>query len=353
MEAPVVINDSNPLNIDTFNLNYKDKEYKLTICRTSVSLKLTLNQIEYPFIFESNFTFEELLKLSNIFGIFNSLEEIQKSLKNTIDAKKFELINTQNNQINIGLKVNIFEKRIDISIPLIQREFNQKEINGKLLKENFKLKKEINNLKEENKNIKLTLNEIQNRLNELGQFKNNSSNNNITITSSTIATTSEQNNLIINRLKSVEQFLNLKNFQFTLLYRGTRDGDDSQTFHRLCDNYRNILVLVETTKNRKFGGFCSIGYKSEGDGKKDNSAFIFSLDKLKIYNVIKGEQAVFWGSEYGPLFAGGMTVVSNKFFTNKSYSNSKNNYYQLQEDYELNGGEFTYLIKEVEVYKIN
>ena len=48
-----------------------------------------------------------------------------------------------------------------------------------------------------------------------------------------------------------------------------------------------------------------------------------------------------------------MTVVSNKFFINKSYSNSKNNYYQLQEDYELNGGEFTYLIKEVEVYKIN
>ena len=297
MEAPVVINDSNPLNIDNFNLNYKDKEYKLTICRTSVSLKLTLNQIEYPFIFESNFTYEELVKLSNIFGIFNSLEEIQKSLKNTIDAKKFELINTQNNQINIGLKVNIFEKRIDISIPLIQREFNQKEINEKLLKENFKLKKEINNLKEENKYIKLTLNEIQNRLNVLGQLKSDSSNNDITITSSTIATTSEQNNLIINRLKSVEQFLNLKNFQFTLLYRGTRDGDDSQTFHKLCDNYRNILVLVETTKNRKFGGFCSIGYKSEGDGKKDNSAFIFSLDKLKIYNVIKDEQAVFWGSE--------------------------------------------------------
>ena len=184
MEAPVVINDSNPLNIDTFNLNYKDKEYKLTICRTSVALKLTLNQIDYPFIFESKFTYEELVEISNIFGIFNSLEEIQKSLKNTIDAKKFELINTQNNQINIGLKVNIFEKRIDISIPLIQREFNQKEINEKLLKENFELKKEINNLKEENKNIKLTLNEIQNRLNELGQFKNNSSNNNITITSS-------------------------------------------------------------------------------------------------------------------------------------------------------------------------
>ena len=84
-----------------------------------------------------------------------------------------------------------------------------------------------------------------------------------------------------------------KFFEFNLLYRGTRDGDDSIIFHKLCDDKENILVLIGTTKRRKFGGFCSIGYKSIGDSQIDNSAFIFSLDKLKIYNVIKNKTAVF------------------------------------------------------------
>ena len=260
-----------------------------------------------------------------------------------------------NNQINLNLKVNIFKKIIDINIPLTQREISQKEINEKVMNENNELKKEINHLKEENKNIKLSLDLIQKKLNEFEDFINNyiSSNDNSSISNNNIILTKEQNNLIINRLKMVEQFKNTKNFKFELLYRGSRDGDDSKTFHNLCDNKRNILVLVETSKNLKFGGFCSIGYNSQGGAQKDNSAFIFSLDKLKTYNVIKDSTAVHWDINYGPLFAGSIEVVSNKFYSNTNYANSKNSYYELPENYELNNGESTYKIKEVEVFKIN
>ena len=191
-------------------------------------------------------------------------------------------------------------------------------------------------------------------MNEFENFKNILiSNNDCSITNSSIVKTKEHNNLIINRLKNIEQFKNSKNFTFELLYRGTRDGDDSKTFHKLCDNNRNILVLVETNKNKKFGGFCTIGYKSKGGNQQDNSAFIFSLDKLKTYNVIKNGTAIYCDEQYGPLFAGSMIVVNNKFFSNTNYANSRNNYYELSEDYELTGGEYEYKIKEVEVYKIN
>ena len=181
---------------------------------------------------------------------------------------------------------------------------------------------------------------------------NNSFKENNIFKNSTIFMTKEQINLIINRLKLVEQFRNKNDFNFELLYRGTRDGDESTTFHKLCDNKRNILVIVETTKNRKFGGFCSIGYKSQGASQKDNTAFIFSLDKMKIYEIIKDGTAVFWGNQYGPLFAGSKIVVENKFFSNNSYANEKNCYYQIPENYELNFGESSYIIKELEVYQI-
>ena len=111
--------------------------------------------------------------------------------------------------------------------------------------------------------------------------------------------------------------------------------------------------MVETSKNLKFGGFCSIGYKSQGGYQKDNSAFIFSLDKLKTYNVIKDSTAVYWDSDYGPLFAGDRIVVNNKFYSSTNYANQKNEYYELPENYELNNGESEYKIKELEVFKIN
>ena len=164
--------------------------------------------------------------------------------------------------------------------------------------------------------------------------------------------TKEQNNFLINRLKLVSHFIDKNNFEFNLLYRGTKDGDDSEIFHKLCDNKKNILVLIETTKNRKFGGFCSIGYKSLGNNQIDNSAFIFSLDKLKIYNVINNNTAVFWNSSYGPMFAGSKLAVVNRYFSYDSYALGKNDYYQIPEDYDYNGGESSYRIKEIEVYQV-
>ena len=356
MEAPTLLIESKTLSVDTFNLLFENKECTLNISRTSTSLKFVLKQTEYNNIYEGNFTLEELNKISNIFMLLNSLEEIQKSLKQTISSKKVKLIKVNINQINLILEANVFEKTIDIIIPLIQREINQKEIIEKLLNDNKDLKKEIiclkeenKNIKEENKNIKSTLDLIQKKLNEYDILLNNNNN----LKNSKISITNLQNNLLINRLKLVEQFKDKIYFEFNLLYRGTRDGDDSKTFHQLCDNKRNILVLVQTTKNKKFGGFCSIGYQSQGGAQKDNSAFIFSLDKLKIYNIIKDDTAVFWDSNSGPLFSGSTNVVDNKFFTKDCYSTPKNNYYQIPENYDYNGGEFKFRIKEIEVYQIN
>ena len=43
--------------------------------------------------------------------------------------------------------------------------------------------------------------------------------------------------------------------KFMLLYRASTDGDKAKIFHQKCDNHNMTLVLVETTKGVRFGGF--------------------------------------------------------------------------------------------------
>ena len=351
MDSPPTPISSQIISEETFNLKDKDKNIKLTVVRTTQFIKYNLNEIGSLDFFEGSFTFDDFKKISNVFGIFNSLDEIQNSLNNMFSSNKFELKVINENQINLNLKINILEKIIDVKIPLIQREMSQKEIIEKLLNDNKQLINEIKLLKEENQLIKLNLQKFRN---DFDNFKNEmkNKNENNPFKNSKIQISQEQTNLIINRLKLIPQFGNNYNLKFELLYRATRDGDAAEVFHRLCDNKQNILVIVETTKNRKFGGFCSIGYRSNGESQNDNTAFVFSFDKLKVYNVIKDNCAVYWDIQYGPMFAGSRIVADNKFLTNINYANGKNNYYEIPNNYELNGGEKTYLIKELEVYQI-
>ena len=47
-----------------------------------------------------------------------------------------------------------------------------------------------------------------------------------------------------------------------LLYRGSVDGFAASDFHRKCDNKGPTLTVVETIKNKKFGGYAALDWKS-------------------------------------------------------------------------------------------
>ena len=65
------------------------------------------------------------------------------------------------------------------------------------------------------------------------------------------------------------------------LYQATIDGDRGIDFHRKCDKIPNTLVLVKSAGNRRFGGFTTLTWDS--GRRSDKNAFLFSLDKNKIY----------------------------------------------------------------------
>jgi len=68
-----------------------------------------------------------------------------------------------------------------------------------------------------------------------------------------------------------------ENKSFSLLWRGSRDGFDAATFHRLCDGKANTVTVIKNTNGFIFGGYTSIPWSSSGGYKTDSTAFLFSL----------------------------------------------------------------------------
>ena len=46
-----------------------------------------------------------------------------------------------------------------------------------------------------------------------------------------------------------------KGAKFTLLYKATTHGDKASVFHEKCDSHQMTLILIETNKGIRFGGF--------------------------------------------------------------------------------------------------
>ena len=140
--------------------------------------------------------------------------------------------------------------------------------------------------------------------------------------------------------------------KFNIIYRASEHGDKAKIFHQKCDNHQMTLVLVETTKGRRFGGFTTKTWDGNCVKKIDNDAFVFSLDKHKIYDVHKNEFAIGGYPKFGPVFFGCQIRIYDEFFKKGGTTCHRTLNYKTKEDYELNSGEQTYIVKEIEVYDI-
>ncbi len=45
---------------------------------------------------------------------------------------------------------------------------------------------------------------------------------------------------------------------FNLIFKKSRDGSNVSDFHKFCDNKGKTLIMIETTKERKFSGFINV-----------------------------------------------------------------------------------------------
>ena len=143
-----------------------------------------------------------------------------------------------------------------------------------------------------------------------------------------------------------------KKLTLNLLYKASADSDKASAFHNKCDDAQSSLVLVETDKGKRFGGYTTCSWKGDCVDKKDEDAFVFSLDKMKTYDNIPGEDAVGCYPKFGPIFLGCQIRVYDNAFSKGGTTYEKGLNYNTEEDYELTGGDRAFNIKEIEVYEV-
>ena len=150
----------------------------------------------------------------------------------------------------------------------------------------------------------------------------------------------------------IQSYLN-KPINYNLLFFSRTDGDKAATFHKKCDKAKRSLVLIMDNDGNRFGGFTMRSWSGKNIQKKDEKAFVFSVDKNKIFPILPDEVAIGCYPTFGPIFFGCQIRVYDNFFNKGGSTYLKGLNYATEEDYELTNGKQAYGIRELEVYEIN
>ena len=142
------------------------------------------------------------------------------------------------------------------------------------------------------------------------------------------------------------------------LYQASIDGDSVRDFHNKCDNIPNTLVIIKSSGNRRFGGFTSETWESceNCKYKYDKNAFLFSLDKQKIYICKNSNRAIYCNINYGPSFGNEISIqvnsiIENYLFTYESNIDSSYDFYGDNNALSDGNGKSTNAL-ELEVFQI-
>ena len=139
---------------------------------------------------------------------------------------------------------------------------------------------------------------------------------------------------------------------YKLLYKGSRDGDSAAEFHNKCDDAEKTLVIVEDNYGNRFGGFTTQDWGGQYLQKKDDDAFIFSVDKNRVYDVIPDQNAIGCYPNFGPVFFGCQIRIYDNFLAKGGTTYKKGLNYRTTEDFELTNGKQNFGVRDIEVYEV-
>ena len=223
--------------------------------------------------------------------MFDSLSDLEKDLSELIKDKNITIININNNK-EVNLELKVFSRNDNlVNFQLNKVELNENEKIDNLIKDISKIKEEYQKFKNdyinENKKLKeelynkdIRISELEKKIEkiliDLEKGKKISDDGDIKLNSNIINDKNELQFL----LKSIS--FN-ENIYLKLLYDSNIEGENE---NKLIDAYtekNDIIILVKTKNNQRFGGYAHECFEKGKFHKIDSKAFLFSLDKLKIY----------------------------------------------------------------------
>ena len=363
------------IDIKSYDLNINNKSYKLDFAKSEDKDNIIFqlyknNKLQNPYyILYKNI--EAFHQLNIFFKLYKNIDEIYKLLLDILNKKKYSIKQNKNN-INL-----IFEfsmpggKNIDITFELKEKIINKDDLIkslyeavDELLDENIKIKEDLKEKEDE-------LNKVQKKLKYL----------------------SDENIKINNKLDNIEKYINMKNDkekdilydfdisiiikkkkdkmklkewltyngrikQINIIYRASIDGDSCESFFNKCGNKGPTISVIKSNKGKIFGGYSKAEWTDKSGMLRlyDNTAFLYSLDKMEKYNILKPELAICCNPgeiciAYGNNGDNNGICLKPNFLKKVNLENHESKVYNVPEDFYLSG-EKTFNIEDVEVYQI-
>jgi len=300
--------------------------------------------------------------LSNIFNIILNIEELKNLHKyflkcNSFEVVKLDMINLFRNNLviideikneEIIIKFNLENAPMNVSLNKINLTEKEEII---LIKHNLNKKnKEINDLKTKINNLEATINNLTNKINLLQPNQNQHS---LILENSNIFSTKKEIKFILNSIIPKEGY---KKLSLKLLYDSEIEGENKEKFILSYTNKNDILILIQTKKNKIFGGYAHEAFKNyEEFNKRDPKAFLFNLNKLNIYKYKQGGSGytIYCNEGNSMDFGGGVDLrIYHKFLSENNYTSQTSLDYDYSgEQYPLNGEKF-FSVKFLELYQV-
>ena len=132
----------------------------------------------------------------------------------------------------------------------------------------------------------------------------------------------------------------------------SEDGD-RDAFHKKCDNQGPTLCLFKIKdKDIRYGGFASVSWDSYSKEKRDENAFIFSINNKKMCSSTNYDSSIFCRNDYGPFFGGNSgTDSAELWFCEGNNCGFENNKIYKDSNKECTGGLRDFELDELEVFK--
>ena len=363
MTTPKNLEEGKPVEQDGFEIEAATEDstkYVIKFVNLQEKLRLTTSYKKGLICKEyfSEYDLKTLLEKQTF--SFENIEEYFLFLKDIIESNK--LLKLEN-------KLKLIEKVLYLEIPAklgkikkIEFEIKEKELTNeekqnnilefmnKIYIENEELKKKINDIQLENEKYKIKLEENIKKYEE-DNIKQKERIKNLFKDSDIIK---------LNEKKLINDWIDPymeKNITSELLFKTSNDGDSSTTFHNKCNKKGPTITFIKTTAGKRIGGFTMLSWDGTSGYRKDNDAFIFSLDtSQKFVQWRCFDNAIYDNSSYGPTFGNGHDIYiadgcksNTNSYCNSNYSYGFYNSYNL-----INTGsqQTTFQVADYEVYLI-
>ena len=374
-------------NIQSFDLDFNGIQfifslYDLPIKKIKLLSKFKdTSKKEYK-KYEVELGLEEMKKNFRYFRIFEDYNEFKEEFLKFCKEKSYEIKSYDANEIKLVIKTKLEElievilKKVNLStdeqidfvindiddrnekiysltneMKEIKDDIKKKDIQITNLEKNInELKDKINdveNIKQINEELKGKISNIEDSIKEIKKLMEKDERKRILYDSRIFKNKNEIEFLY----KSISPNDNLT---LKLLFNSKVSGEDKEKLKSAYRNKSDIIILVKTKTNKRFGGYAHEPFIDSKDFHvRDNKAFLFSLDKSRIYKS-KGTENTLWNYNDESIdFGWGVDLrIFHKFFSKRNYTNPSDKEFDYKGDKFALNGEKYFDISRLEIYQV-